>query len=164
MSKRSPAAPVNELRSPCWLLRGISSIPGELVLRESAVSFVATHSGSALPWQLRKLEQMLGTDHLARALDDGEPIQALEWSVREIQAWCPWYYFGAGLKIRRGNVEFHFSFGEPGNERLSGRPTNLLAALPQIVATLQEVRSMRSVGAVWKAALESAAIEVRDDV
>ena len=161
----SRKTPKNEgrLRTESWLLRGISSIPGELVLNAQSLSFIATNTGSAWPWQLRKLERLLGSKGIARAIDDGTRTTAFEWPVREVRAWCPWYYFGGGIKLQHEAVVLRFSFGAPGNMQLRPRPRDSVAVLQQVSDTIEEVRSMRSVGALWQAALERTAREDNPD-
>lgn len=136
------------LRTPVWLLRGISSIPGVLALQGSSLSFVATDTGSAWPRQLRTLEHDVGAPGFAAAVESGASSLLFRWPTTEVRVWVPWYYFGGGLKIARGRSVLRFSFGRPANLRGS----HLDAASEQI----QEVRRMRARGDEWIAALRAA--------
>ncbi|HMN78451.1 MAG TPA: hypothetical protein PKA20_00855 [Burkholderiaceae bacterium] len=140
---------MQSLRTEAWLLRGISSIPGELVLRGGVLSFSARSTGSAWPWQLRKLERSLGAPGFAGALEKGYRRTLFQWPVRSVRFWVPWYYFGGGIKVSRDGLVLRLSFGRPANTRAS----NLASAF----ANLKEVAVMRRRGKLWLAALESAA-------
>ena len=87
---------MRSLRTEAWLLRGISSIPGELLLRDGVLSFSATDTGSAWPWQLRKLERSLGVPGFAGALEKAHRRTLFRWPVRSMRFWVPWYYVGGG--------------------------------------------------------------------
>jgi hypothetical protein len=147
----------NRLLSNAWLLRGISSIPGELVLASGTVSFTAFNTGSAWPWQLRKLERLVGAEGIAQSIDDGQRSLVLQWPVDSLQAWCPWYYFGGGIKLRRGDLVLRFSLAEPANMRARAPGTDILNAIEGV----DQVRVMRSLGARWLAAL-AASIRVNE--
>lgn len=139
---------MSTFRTDAWLLRGISSIPGELALRSGTLSFTAFHTGSAWPWQLRRLERAVGVAGLARGIDAGQRTVVFRWPVSEVHAHCPWIYFGGGLHVRRGEVVLRFSFGQPANTR-----ANTLADAGDHLVTLG---AMRRRGRLWQAALRKA--------
>jgi hypothetical protein len=153
MRKISSTAVRQSLRSQAWLLRGNSSLPGELVLKSGQLSFIAHNTGSAWPWQLRKLERELASPGIAKAIDEGQKTVVFVWPVGEIRAWCPWYYFGGGIKVARENIVLRFSLGMPANMQLRAGPANPVAAVLQIFATLKDIRNMRTQGALWQRAL-----------
>lgn len=144
-----------ELRTPAWLLRGISSIPGELLLGSGQISFAAFNTGSAWPWQLRKLERAVGTVGIAQAIDDGVRTVVFHWPADSVQAWCPWYYFGGGIKLRRESLVLRFSLGEPANQQTRFNRLDAGPALEGVSDTAAQVGTMRSRGALWLAALEA---------
>lgn len=129
------------LRTPAWLLRGISSVPGELALQGGVLRFTARGSGSAWPFQLRRLERALGAPGLAQALAEGRPFQCFQWPRTECRAWLPWHYFGGGLKLERQAQVLRFSFARPGNE--------------EAVPSLASLGPMRKRGQQWLAALHA---------
>ena len=158
MSSDSPAFAVassisaHNLRSEAWLLRGISSIPGELILAHGVLRFVAHDTGSAWPWQLRKLEKELHAPGLAVAIERGEGFCLFQWPANALQAWAPWYYFGGGIRLRHGGLVLSFSLGRPANMAL-----RVHARGPGGVGELHRqwlaIRGMRSRGRRWLAAL-----------
>lgn len=137
----------SELRTPAWLLRGISSLPGELRLRSATLSFVAHGSGSAWPGQLRTLASLLGTEPLGAALDAGRFVELFSWPVADITVSQPWYYVGGGIKVRREGIVLRISFGRQVGAR--GGPD-------RAVADLGEVATMRARGRLWASALAEA--------
>ena len=153
MTPQATPEPGTRLCTQAWLLRGISSIRGELQLRAGEVSFRVFDSGSAWPWQLRKLERVQGCAGMTAAIEAGEGACLFRWSVREVQAWCPWYYFGGGIKLRRGDVVLRLSFGAS-----AGAGDGTLQGLD----TFEQVRDMRRIGALWRDALQASASRARD--
>jgi hypothetical protein len=151
----------SRLRSEAWLLRGISSIPGELALKGETLSFTALNTGSAWPWQLRKLEREMAAPGIAETIDRGERTLVFSWPVREIEAWCPWFYFGGGIKLKRQGLGLRFSFGAPANTQSVQRRMDPIAAAENIGGTLGQVQAMRSLGAMWQAALRPPSSEPR---
>lgn len=139
---------MTRLRTDAWLLRGISSIPGELRLSAGTLTFTCSGTGSAWPFQLRALGRVMGRPSLAESLEDGQPFQLFRWPVDQVHAAVPWYYFGGGIKLRHQGIRLRFSFGRPAS---NGR--NLAAA----AAELREVGDMRRRGRLWQQALSSAA-------
>jgi hypothetical protein len=139
---------MTRLRTDAWLLRGISSIPGELRLANGKLSFTCSVFGSAWPFQLRKLGVLLDQPSLAKALEEGKTFQLFQWSVEQVQSTVPWYYFGGGIKLRHQNVHLRFSFG---------RPTSGGHNLATAAADLKELGAMRSRGKLWSKALATAA-------
>ena len=134
--------------TPAWLLRGISSIPGELRLSSATVSFVAHGSGSTWPGQLRTLASLLGRPPFGTALEQGQSVELLAWPVCEVAVAQPWYYFGGGLRLRRRGVDLRIGFGRPAGGARSPR---------QALAEFREIAAMRARGTVWAAALAKAA-------
>jgi hypothetical protein len=137
---------VSRLRTEAWLLRGISTLPGELRLNAGKLSFISSGPGSTWPFQLRKLGLLLDQPALARAVEEGKPFQLFEWSAREVQVTVPWYYFGGGIKLKHQATELRFSFGRPASST-HGRAS--------AAAELQEVGAMRSRGKLWARALSN---------
>jgi hypothetical protein len=146
---------MTQLKTKAWLLLGISSLPGELSLRSGQIAFTAHGSGSAWPWQLRKLGLRLGAPGLATAIDAGAGPQVFDWPVRETQAWTPWYYFGGGIKLKRENTVLPFSFAAPGNSKVRSGSVVDVAALREAASSLGDVGLMRRRGKLWQAALRS---------
>jgi hypothetical protein len=152
-----------KMRSEAWLLRGISSLPGELRLKNGVLLFETNCGvGTMWPWQLRKLERVLAAPGFAATVEDGKDAIAFRWPVAEIEAWCPWIYFGGGIKLRRGNVTLRFSFGRPANTQPNLGSSGSPLALPQAVENLSEIGVMRKRGAAWKAALADASAAAAD--
>ncbi len=139
---------MTRLRTDAWLLRGISSIPGELRLANGKVSFTSSAYGSAWPFQLRKLGQLLDQPSLAMALEEGKTFQFFQWQAEQVQSSVPWYYFGGGIKVRHQGILLRFSFG---------RPTSGGHNLATAVSDLKELGAMRSRGKLWAKALATAA-------
>ena len=143
----------SRLRSEAWLLRGISSIPGELALKNETLSFTALNIGSAWPWQLQKLERQMEMPGIAEAIDRGERTLVFSWPASEIEAWCPWFYFGGGIKLKRQDLVLRLSFGAPANTQSLQRRVDPIAAAEIVGGTIGQVQAMRSLGALWQAAL-----------
>lgn len=149
------------LRTDAWLLRGISSIPGELSLSGSLLAFTATNSGSAWPWQLQGLARELEAPKLVRTLNSGGRAVVFRWTVDELNFWVPWYYFGGGMKIQRGAHVVKLSFGAPAD---TGGPVYDAAEnLNRAATNVKEVGIMRSRGALWSSALSSALANADDE-
>lgn len=144
----------DRLRTDAWLLRGISSIPGELRLAAGTLSFTCRGTGSAWPFQLRKLAHAVHQPQLHATLEQGKSFELFRWPVNELTAAQPWYYFGGGLLLRHEGVTLRFSFGEP-----ASNSDGIGSAADQ----LSEVRSMRRVGALWVSALASVAAQTGPD-
>jgi hypothetical protein len=138
---------MNRLRTEAWLLRGISSIPGELVLEGGALKFIARGTGSAWPWQIAKIERALQLSGYASAAKDGKPFALFEWPVSEVDAVVPWYYFGGGIVLARNGRRLRFSFGSPASTNQS---------LASAFENIRKVGAMRSRGKLWSAAIEKA--------
>ncbi|MDX2192304.1 MAG: hypothetical protein NW201_03050 [Gemmatimonadales bacterium] len=136
------------MRSAAWLLRGISSVPGELLLQGRTIRFAATGPGSAWPWQLRKLERLCGAAGWAERVLAGERAELFAWEVATVRAWVPWHYFGGGMKLGRDALVLRLSFGRPGNTRTGG--------VESVGAQLGEVAAMRARGRQWQEALARA--------
>jgi hypothetical protein len=130
-----------KLRSECWLLLGISSMPGELILSGGKLTYLASGTGSVWPWQLRKLERQLNAPGLAARLHDAGSFQVFSEPVQALTFWCPWYYFDGGLKVRIKEVVFRLSFARPGNSGSSA------------MSELGDLAAIRSRGKLWQKAL-----------
>lgn len=150
-SDASSAPGMPSLRTEAWLLRGISSVPGLLVLQGSSLSFTAVHPGTAWPWQLRKLEREFGVPGFAAALAEGSRRTLFGWPVGNFRYWVPWYYFGGGIKVAQGASVLRLSLGRPANA-----PALLSAA-----EGLREAALMRRRGKLWLEALGKAAQSAR---
>ena len=148
------------LSTEAWLLRGISSIPGNLMLSESTIAFTATGTGSAWPWQLRTLGREMGESRLARVIDSGGRAAVFRWAIQDLNFWVPWYYFGGGIKIRRGRQVLKFSFGR--QVGMGGLTNDPLEDLHQAATNFTQVGLMRGTGALWASALSAAAANARD--
>ena len=135
------------LHSQAWLIRGISGIPGELRLSSETLSFVATGTGSAWPFQLRKLAAQLHQPLPGETLEQGQPVQLFAWPVQEVVSHAPWFYFGGGINLRRGGVGLRISFG---------RPVGVLGDPGPGLAGLRELSAMRALGELWANALAEA--------
>ena len=112
LSKRA-AANTYVLCSPAWLLRGISSISGELRLSDSSISFIAQEPGTAWDWQLRKLERVAGRPGFTATLKAGSAVALFNEPLTEIRVRSPWYYFSGGLLLQIRGQSYRVSFGEP---------------------------------------------------
>ena len=130
----------NILCSPAWLLRGISSIPGELTLTESRISFTAQDPGSAWDWQLRKLALLSGNPAFMDTLKRGTAVVVFNEPLADILVRSPWYYFSGGLVLQIRGKSFRVSFGGP-------------AGSSSASDELRAVSAMRRVGKKWLQAL-----------
>lgn len=139
---------MDRLTSDAWLLRGISSIPGELRLAAGVLSFTCAGTGSAWSFQLRKLGHVVRQPQLANTLEAGQRVEVFRWPANAITATQPWYYFGGGIVLRHQGITLRFSFGEPASS------SDGIAAA---TAELREVRTMRQRGALWVKVLANAA-------
>ena len=138
------------LRTEAWLLRGLSAIPGELVLDRDGISFLATGPGSAGPRALRKLERQLRSPwRVADAGHGHAGARLFRWPLQRVRVQVPWYYFSGGLRLGHGDVELRFSFGRPGNMELA-------RDLGTAWDALRTVHAMRRRGKAWLHALERA--------
>lgn len=143
MRPNKPASTSTEcLCSPAWLLRGISSIPGELALRDSRVSFTAQDAGSAWDWQLKKLELVSGSPGFMETLKRGTAVTLFDAPLTEIIVRSPWYYFSGGLVLKVRGRSYRVSFGGP-------------AGSSSASDEFQAVSSMRRVGKSWLQALKN---------
>lgn len=154
--RHPPAEDAVRMRSPAWLLRGISSIPGELILRNGILSFVGRDTGSAWPWQLRKLERELDAPGSAARIDDGRPTTLFSEPVASLGWRVPWYTFRGGLNLRVRGRWLRFSLGRPANTRLDHRSPLPGMAAAGAAAQLAEIGVMRGRGRHWIRALTAA--------
>ncbi|ODS91011.1 MAG: hypothetical protein ABS45_15465 [Comamonas sp. SCN 65-56] len=129
--------------SRAWLLRGISSLPGTLRLRDGVLSFAASDTGSAWGWQLRKLARLApAPDEFLECLADGRPAVVFSQPLALLRIHSPWYYFKGGLVVHAREACWRISFGAPA--RSSGQVGLALA-----VDELGKVRGMRALGHQW---------------
>ncbi len=140
--QKSGAIGRKDLSSPAWLLRGISSIPGELRLCDSRISFIAHERGSAWDWQLRRLERDAGSLGFEKSLKDGSTASLFNESLKDIHVRSPWYYFSGGLVLQIRGVSYRISFGKP-------------ASSSNDDDELGTVSTMRQAGKQWLRALAS---------
>lgn len=137
------------LRTPAWLLRGISSIPGQLSLQEGMLVFRAMGAGSAWPWQLRKLSALPGAGDFAKTLAETGSAVLFRWPLASLRWRIPWYYFGGGLELAHGGHRLRLGFGPPAR----AGDIDLESAL----ADVRQVAAMRENGRLWRHALAEAA-------
>ena len=127
-----------------WLLRGISSLPGQLSLRDGRLCFRAHGPGNFWPSQLRKLEQQLRVDELAVRLEREESLNLFDLPLHDItRIHFPWYTFSGGMNLLIHGVWMRFGFDHPANS----------AAPPGGLDPLGEISSARKAGKAWKMAL-----------
>lgn len=134
-----------------WLLRGISSIPGELKLADGRLSFKAFGFGTFWRFQLNRLERETGQPGLSERLDNGETALVFHCPLKDVDVCFPWYYFSGGLVIRLDGINYKFSFGRPANTSTSSLNKNVLQAMNN----LREVGNMRQTGKAWRKAIAS---------
>ncbi len=143
--------PVDRLQTEAWLLRGISSIPGQLRLRSGSLSFTCTGTGTAWPFQFRKLGREFGQPNFAESVLADEPFELFRWMATDVHAHAPWYYFSGGIKLSHQGRQLRFSFG---------RPTTGRRGLANAAADWKEAKRMRGRGRLWLDVLTGAAREV----
>ncbi len=152
-SRTASAAPSPCLRTEAWLLRGLfASIPGELILANGAIGFIARDTGSAWPSQLRALERQLDKPGLAAAIGLGQPSRCFHWRVDAVDARVPRHYFGGGIRLRHAGIVLSFGFARPAN--LEARRDGLGEVRRQLAA----VRHMRAQCRRWMDALAAAPV------
>ena len=118
--KKVGALGTKALSSPAWLLRGISSIPGELRLSGSRICFNAYERGSAWDWQLKKLERVAGKPGFVKSLKSGSTTLLFNEPLKDIQVHSPWYYFSGGLVLQIRGESYRLSFGRPARSSSDG--------------------------------------------
>lgn len=135
--------------SPVWLLRGISSLPGQMNLVDGWLSLRLLSEGNAWDWQLRKLSRLTADSDLIEKFLDGQRPLVFRERLENLSIRWPWYYFRGGLVVTAGEARWRISFGPPvgnvGNRSLEGALDNL-----------NTVVSMRAIGKLWLQAIESA--------
>lgn len=141
LNKRA-ATKTKVLCSPAWLLRGISSIPGELRLSGSRISFIANEPGTAWDWQLGKLEHVAGSPGFKESLKSGSSATLFNEALTDIRVRSPWYYFSGGLVLQIRGQSYRVSFGRPASPSNDNNELNT-------------VSTMRHVGKKWLHALTS---------
>ena len=137
---KQASASANILCSPAWLLRGISSIPGELTLTESRISFIAQDRGTAWDWQLSKLALQSGNPAFMDTLKSGSAVVLFNEPLSDILVRSPWYYFSGGLVLQIRGKSFRVSFGGP-------------AGSSSASDEFRAVSAMRRIGKKWLQAL-----------
>lgn len=140
------------LSTEAWLLRGISYVPGVLILADGRLFYLACGFGSLWKWQMNKLERAAGQPGLAERMDAGENCIVFDIPLAEVEVEFPWYYFSGGMKVWVGGVRYRLSFGKPANNAsfsLSDGFEHSSGAL----ANVFELFKMRQRGKAWKRAL-----------
>ncbi|MCA0374232.1 MAG: hypothetical protein LCH84_01100 [Gemmatimonadetes bacterium] len=138
---------MERLRTAAWLLRGISSIPGELRLERGVLVFTATGAGTLWPFQWRRLARALRRPTLSPPAHGETAVDLFAWPVEAVRVTAPWYWFGGGLVVRHEGIRLRISFG---------RPVAPAEGLGEAADQVREVRLMRQRGRQWVAALERA--------
>lgn len=142
--------------SPVWLLRGISSLPGQMDLVDGWLSLRLLGEGNAWDWQLRKLARLTADSDLIDRLLDGQRPLVFRERLENLSIDWPWYYFRGGLVVTAGEARWRISFGPPvgnvGNRSLESALDNL-----------NTVVSMRAIGKRWLQAIESACRPLEPD-
>jgi hypothetical protein len=140
--------------TPAWLLIGLTgSVPGKLKLSEEMLSFTAFGCGTLWKKELLKLEQLVGRAGIAEQMEAGKEVLLFDIPVSKITVNFPWYYFSGGMKIKAGQVEYRFSFGQPANTKLPVNMGNIAGAALRVGDELLEVNTMRGRGKAWRTVL-----------
>ena len=126
------SASTTGLSSPAWLLRGISSIPGELRLGDSRLSFIAQDPGTAWDWQLRKLERVAGSPGFMAKLKAGSAVALFDEPLTKILVRSPWYYFSGGLVLQILGQSYKVSFGQPAGSSNASDGFETVSAMRQV--------------------------------
>ena len=138
---KKSAEPVScAMSSKAWLLRGISSIPGELTLTDSLLSFTAENTGTAWDWQLKRLEHASGSAGFMNALQRGRRAVLFSESLADVRVRSPWYYFSGGVVLEIRQQKYRLSFGQPVGSSAEEDE-------------LQTITTMRRAGKQWLRAL-----------
>ncbi|MGB4860373.1 MAG: hypothetical protein WBP11_13745 [Dokdonella sp.] len=122
--------------SPAWLLRGISSVPGELRLRSAQLSFVAEGRGSAWDWQLNKLAHTACDVDFFDKVRSGDRATLFNEPLAQVAVRFPWYTFSGGLIVTTRRQVYRLSFGQPASSSVTSDE-------------LGTVSTMRRVGKHW---------------
>lgn len=138
------------MRSPAWLLLGVSSLPGELRGRGGRIAFTAHGTGSAWPFQLRRLERRLGTPGICDAIEARRSVRCFDWPLAEVAARFPWYEFGAGMRLQHGGQTLRFGFGRPGNMRIMQHNYIPLGGVRNMRAHWRSMTQGVSLGRLWR--------------
>lgn len=141
---------MERLRTAAWLLRGISSIPGELRLERGVLVFTATGAGTLWPFQWRRLARALQRPTLSPPAHGETAVDLFAWPVEAVRVTAPWYWFGGGMVVRHAGVRLRLSFGAPASHA---------EGLGEATDQLREVRVMRARGREWRDALAAAGRE-----
>jgi hypothetical protein len=149
------------ISSTAFLLRGISSIPGELKLtHDGRFSFIANcGAGTAWGWQLRRIERETRRPGLAKQIDDGEDTLVFDVPLSAVAIKFPWYYFSGGLVAKVEGVRYRFSLGTPANMRMPTNRMDIGAAADRVETELSEVATMRRAGKAWQSAIAQLSVQ-----
>jgi hypothetical protein len=102
------------LETPAWLLRGVSALPGQLSLVGGMLSLSLHGSGTAWPWQLRKLERDAHCAGFSAAqLCLGQSSVLFRERLEAIRIASPWYWFQGGLIVHSAHGRWRISFAKP---------------------------------------------------
>lgn len=137
------------MHSDAWLLRGVSSIPGRLLLEHGHIRFVVSSSGTAWPWQLRKLARQLATTWPGDGDGRARDAELFRWPLDGVRAWAPRYYFSGGIRLAHAGRVLRFSFGRPVDAEARGEELDVY----------REVDRMRATGLQWRATLSQAGVQ-----
>jgi hypothetical protein len=143
----------SQLITDAWMLRGISSIPGQLRLAAGRLTFTALNTGTAWKWQLHRLEREMRSPGLADRIDAGERTLVFDFPVEHLHISFPWYYFTGGMKLGFEGRKLRISFGRPPNTRMPVNRFHVNEIRARTASELKEIRAMRGAGSAWKEAL-----------
>src|SRR5690606_16917703 len=110
---RTTDMPRTSMHSDAWLLRGGSSIPGRLLLEHGHIRFVVSSSGTAWPWQVRRLARQRATTWPGDGAGRARDAELFRWPLDGVRAWAPRYYFSGGIRLAHAGRVLRFSFGRP---------------------------------------------------
>lgn len=149
LSPRSPQWQAR-METPAWLLRGVSTLPGQLRLSGGMLSLTLFGSGSAWPWQLRKLERdahCAGFSAGQLRLDQSSVL--FRERLEAIRISSPWYWFNGGLIIHTARSRWRISFAKPNG--VTGTQ-----GLDEVLDDLGGLGAVRKMGARWLQILRQA--------
>lgn len=141
-----------------WLLRGISSVPGDLRLESGNLTFTAFGSGNLWKFQLRKLERDTCQPGLANNMLAEKNVIIFDAPLTAVEIVFPWYTFSGGLNVRVGNARFRLGFDRPANTQIpverEASVKGSIEAGKRVVESVQEIRKARQSGKAWKSVIE----------
>lgn len=136
--------------TPAWLLRGVSSLPGQLSLAGGMLSLSLHGSGTAWPWQLRKLERDAHCAGFSAAqLRLGQHSTLFRERLEAIRVASPWYWFEGGLIVYTARSRWRISFAKPNGVTGS-------QGLDEVFDDVAALGNVRRAGARWLQVLRQA--------